>query len=173
MPKKHCSEETRRKQSERAKARFQNPENHPNWKGGKRINHNGYVEILQPDHPRARGNGYVFEHILVAEKKLGRPINLNEDVHHINRIKTDNSPENITVLLKSEHPKEHKQKPTGIYKTCPICGRSFYVKPSHMEKRTTCSIKCAGVLFSKYYTEKPRDYRPTKEEKEEILCSIK
>jgi hypothetical protein len=30
----------------------------------------------------------------------------------------------------------------GTYKTCPICGFNFRVKPSHFEKRTTCGKEC-------------------------------
>lgn len=35
---------------------------------------NGYPVVYLPDHPRAKSNGYVREHILVAEKYLGRPL---------------------------------------------------------------------------------------------------
>lgn len=83
---------------------------HPRWKGGRVVAWNGYVRVLRRDHPRALSNGYVWEHILVAEQKLGRPLayfgkgdHRNETVHHINGIKTDNRPENLEVLLNREH----------------------------------------------------------------------
>lgn len=164
------TEETKRKIAETRKLYVR--EKHPSWQGGKRINHSGYVEIHMPEHPRARANGYVFEHILVAEKMIGRPLKPDEVVHHANRVKTDNQPENLKVILKGEHSHIHAQSKTGVYLTCPVCGNQFYVKPSHIKARTTCSFKCAGKLFSKYYTGNPRDYRPTKIEKEEIICSI-
>lgn len=79
--------------------------NHPNWQGGRSVAWNGYVRIKMPDHPRALSNGYVWEHIVVAEKKLGRPLRYfrkghpcNENVHHINGNKLDNRPCNLEVF---------------------------------------------------------------------------
>ncbi len=41
-------------------------EQHPQWKGGKSIDHYGYILIRKPDHHSAR-NGYIPEHRLVWE----------------------------------------------------------------------------------------------------------
>jgi HNH endonuclease len=75
----------------------------PNWRGGAFITVRGYRMVYKPNHPRAGTNGYVFEHIVVLEQKLGRPLLPNEDTHHLNGIKTDNRPENLTNLVHSEH----------------------------------------------------------------------
>ncbi len=94
--------------------RDQHGENNSCWKGGKRINEHGYVEIYMPDYPKAKPNGYVYEHIYIAEQTIGRPLNSfglkderTEVVHHINGIKTDNRPENLLVLGVNEHHKLH------------------------------------------------------------------
>lgn len=80
------------------------------WKGGRYVNSYGYALVYMPEHPRIQGRGYVLEHVLVAEKKLGRPIQNGERVHHINGIKTDNNPENLMVFSsESEHQKEHQR----------------------------------------------------------------
>lgn len=121
-------------------------EKSPTRKGGRRLNHNGYVEIFLPEHHRARGNGYVFEHILVAEEKIGRRLLRGEQVHHIDHNKTNNNPDNLQVMSASEHAKRHPQIRTGIEKTCEVCGRKFYVKPSHLKVRRTCSFSCAGTI---------------------------
>lgn len=75
-----------------------------NWKGGRRYNGQGYVLIYCPEHPRAteKPNGkYIREHIIVAEKKIGRFLKYGEVVHHINGIRDDNRPENLVVLKNS------------------------------------------------------------------------
>jgi hypothetical protein len=160
-PKYRISEESRIKMRIRPKG-----DKSHSWKGGRRINYNGYIEVFNPDHPRARGNGYVFEHIIVAEEKLGRPLRPNETVHHIDHDKQNNIPENLQVETRSEHTKKyHKQALKGVYLTCPICQKEFYVKKSHAKIRKTCGMDCAKILFSQYYTGKPRNYRPTEERK--------
>lgn len=81
-----------------------------NWRGG-RSRHQGYIRIWRPDHLRADGLGYVKEHILVAEVKLGRELLPGEIVHHINHKRDDNRPENIMVFgSHSEHARFHAQE---------------------------------------------------------------
>jgi len=44
-----------------------------------------------------------YQHRFIMEQHLGRKLNINEDVHHINNIKTDNRIENLQLLTHSEH----------------------------------------------------------------------
>ncbi len=64
----------------------------------------GYVFVKDRKHPRAnKYTGRVREHILVMEKKLGRLLEKDEEVHHRNGIKSDNHPRNLELWSKS-HP---------------------------------------------------------------------
>lgn len=94
--------------------RSQYAENNDNWRGGKVIDDHGYRHVKKEGHPRAKKCGsYVREHILIAESILGRALTDNEVVHHINGVKTDNRPENLSVMTKAEHTHYHSCKRRG------------------------------------------------------------
>jgi hypothetical protein len=63
----------------------------------------GYVMVWAPEHPRSRNNArYVFEHILVMEKTLGRYLVEGESVHHRNGVRDDNRPENLELWTRPQ-----------------------------------------------------------------------
>jgi uncharacterized protein (DUF1330 family) len=79
----------------------------PMWKGGI-TNVLGYRLIKAPNHPNHNQHGYVKEHHLVIERKLGRYIKRGEVVHHINGIRNDNRIENLMLFKSnSDHMKWH------------------------------------------------------------------
>lgn len=91
-----------------AAKRDQEGEKNSFWRGGRTQDEFGYVMVRCKEHPRAsKLGGYVPEHILVAENKIGRRLNPDEVVHHINGIKWDNAPDNLCVMTKSQHSKLH------------------------------------------------------------------
>jgi len=73
------------------------------WKGGKVVDDGGYIRVWKPGHPNANNSGYVLEHRLAMSEKLGRPLKMEETVHHKNGVKNDNRLENLE-LWSSSHP---------------------------------------------------------------------
>jgi hypothetical protein len=67
-----------------------------------RINGNGYIMLWEPDNPDAF-HGWIPEHRLVMAAKLGRRLLPGEVVHHISGNKTDNSPDNLTLMRDKAH----------------------------------------------------------------------
>jgi len=63
----------------------------------RRLDQKGYVYIHMPGHPRA-STGYVYEHVLVAERAVGRFLPLPIVVHHHNETKGDNRNSNLAIL---------------------------------------------------------------------------
>lgn len=87
--------------------------NNHKWNGGKNLRKDvGYIEVYCPDHPSAITRPYIYEHRLVMEKHIGRYLERDEVVHHINGIKTDNRIENLKLMTNSEHVAFHMRNKT-------------------------------------------------------------
>lgn len=138
---------------------------------------NGYYYVYMPDHHRAKPNGCVAEHILVAEKKLGRPLRDGEVVHHEDEDKTNNSEDNLYIFVSNAaHSSFHnggKRFPVGdvwdtekvVYEIkCSVCKASAErVKaPDLRQENFYCSEKCYRI--GRRVVE-----RPSKEELEAFL----
>lgn len=68
------------------------------------ISYFGYPMVYLPEHHRADPKGYVYEHVIIAEKMLGRLLNKHEVCHHLDGNKCNNTMSNIYVCNDhSEH----------------------------------------------------------------------
>lgn len=72
-----------------------------NWKQDK-VDDQGYIQVFAPDHPNARKSSRVPMHRMVMSEFLGRALRKNENVHHINGVKTDNELENLELWVTSQ-----------------------------------------------------------------------
>lgn len=140
-------------------------------------NLNGYLVIYKPGHPSSMTSdswkGFIYEHIEVAEVIVGRALREDEVVHHLNFNRADNRPENLLVLLNSQHAKLHEwlkagapgynisgseksvtETTTSIVRRCAICE-----KPLLTTQKFWCSLKCCGLA-------KRKVDRPTQEQLE-------
>ena len=75
--------------------------------GHKKKRKDGYIKVYLPTHPNSTKDGYVMEHVLVMENKIGRYLKSNEVVHHINHIRDDNRLENLKLMTFKEHARFH------------------------------------------------------------------
>ena len=110
-----------------------------------------YLAVQRPAHHKARSDGYVYIHQLQAEKKLGRQLNKNECVHHIDENKYNNDIDNLMIFkTKSDHAAFHsgceiyldgdvwvaKMHKNNI---CPICKTN--TKDNHADMCISCYLK--------------------------------
>lgn len=70
----------------------------------------GYIKVYVPDHPHATADGYVMKYTLVMERHIGRLLNEDEVVHHVNHVRNDNRLENLRLMTKHEHQSLHMRE---------------------------------------------------------------
>lgn len=61
------------------------------------INQDGYRKVHHP----VTGK-WMFEHRLVMEQQIGRPLERHENVHHKNGIRLDNRPQNLELWVRTQ-----------------------------------------------------------------------
>lgn len=116
--------------------------------------------------PYKNGEGYLFYidkhgdgtkrsvwvHREKMESKLGRSLEPDEVVHHINGNVSDNRLSNLAVMLLSKHSSEHSKNPASkLVLVCAECGMKF-TRGAHKErwrvaKRKAgpfCGKRCVG-----------------------------
>ena|SRR3990167_9005975 len=112
----------------------------------------GYVLLHVADHPRADAKGRIPEHIVIAERALGRYLPDGTEVHHFNEIRNNNSNHNLIicedhgyhVLLHTRQRIVARGGDPNMEKICSACQQ---VKPRsefsrHRSKGDGLSLSC-------------------------------
>jgi len=122
------------------------------------VDDRGYVLVLCPNHPRKKHGNYVYEHRLVMENHLGRPLTEDEVVHHINGDKSDNRIENLQLFSNDSEHHIHEWK-QGTYNPQPIVDEKIrqqvidYVKQGHTYSDAVKKFGYALNTVKKWCTE--------------------
>ena len=77
--------------------------------GATRMTSGGYQETYAPYHPMANADGYVYTHDLIMTAIIGRPLEADEVVHHLDGNKLNNDPKNLRLMKRSEHTRLHSR----------------------------------------------------------------
>lgn len=131
---------------------------------------NGYKIIYMPEHPKVIGaSGCAYEHIIIAEQKLGRLLTDDEVVHHIDGNRSNNSPDNLIIFKsKADHSRYHRTglllQQGDIYispvNTCIDCGTTI-----DCHTRVKRCRRCSNIAQRK--TERP-SYEQLLQDKENM-----
>src|SRR5688500_9238700 len=100
--------------------------NNNNWKGGRRLEKDGYAILQLPNYFSSKKDGHVFEHIYFYQEYHKCCMLKWGVVHHIipvSKYYCNNMPWNLMGMTKSQHQKLHRkfQKFMGIDMTGRIC----------------------------------------------------
>lgn len=103
---KKLSEEQKKQISERNSCNY----NGLNGYGHTKVHNGGYILVYVPKHPNAHKDGYQMLHTVLMERSIGRYLEPDEVVHHINHDKTDNRIVNLQLMKKKDHMSMHMKE---------------------------------------------------------------
>lgn len=114
------------------------------------ISDSGYPVLYDPEHARAQTNGLVREHLLVAERALGRPLPEGAVIHHLNGVRDDNRNQNLVIcqdhayhMLLHQRQRALAECGHASWRKCRFCGEyddpvNMYVGPSKNVRHRKC-----------------------------------
>ena len=135
---KYCSEECSIIGKSKRCSITKKGKRNPNYKGKYQDTHGYWMrhfssldpEELKLAEKMSFSRNCVLEHRLIIAKKIGRPLEENEIVHHRNEIKSDNGEENLQLLYKKTHCKGNLDHSLNDIIRCPKCNHEFHTNLS-------------------------------------------
>lgn len=125
------------------------------WNIKKFVSKGDYYYAVVPEHPNRTKHNYVLAHRIIIENHLGRLLDKNEIIHHIDGNKKNNDISNLQVMKALEHVSYHVQQrgKTMLEIKCPCCKNVFSrsKNKTHLGKKvgkiTFCSASCRGKFW--------------------------
>ena len=125
----------------------------------------GYPCLYAPRHPKAGILGYVPEHVLVAEKALGKYLPKGCEVHHIDENKLNVSSNNLVICQDNAYHKLLHQRQRAFN----ACGNANFRKCFHCElysdPKTMKAGNTKGFTHWDCYRQYMREYYNNNKEK--------
>lgn len=140
------------------------------WKGGKIVDWNGYVLVKMNDHPDANHIGYVREHRLVMQEKIGRPLLPGEVVHHRDEDPSNNSPDNLRLYASNA---EHLAD--TLKSKCPAWteeGRRKMQQNGQRQGQRQAAILAALRAYAQAHSETPDRFLASLSPEQRHLCRM-
>lgn len=145
----------------------------------------GYVNVRDTDGIMGKAGAMVSEHRLVMTKAIGRKLRHDEQIHHLDKDKTNNDLSNLIIVSPKEHGRYHRGEKRNKKKVatmpkfegraewvkmrCPNCGKIFFrpkretvlSKPNKLGVNF-CSNRCATLFQDALESHTPADYQERK-----------
>lgn len=147
---------------------------HVKYRGGRSVHQKGYLMIKKLGHPRADNRGYVFEHILLAEKILGKSLPQSACLHHLNGNPADNRPKNLVICQDNAYHKLLHQRTRAWqecghanWRKCTICQqwddpKNLYISPKNKNPLHRNCWKKYYALNREHFNQLQRNRRAKK-----------
>lgn len=92
----------------------------------------------------------------IMEQHLGRKLDINETIDHINKNINDNDILNLRILPRAEHSALDTRRVVMLKLKCALCGKEFERSPRRLREKSKskkvgpfCSRSCAGMYGRK------------------------
>jgi hypothetical protein len=121
---------------------------------------NKYTKVYVPGHPHANRRGEIYEHVLIAERALGKPLPPQCVVHHVDERKDNNRNDNLVIcqdiayhILLHQRMRAYKASGHADWKKCPYCKQ--YDDPNNLcnaqGRIVTYHLACARRYDREHY----------------------